>query len=741
VSGAQLRAERVLVNLLALLVFGHFVTQPLAVAVEWRDSRYPLVELFVPAVGLVYGLWLLREAGRSDCRERRSVDVVFIALICAAGLATEVVVSTPLVAASMTSAGYTALGACTFAASFRLSRRASAAVVLVAAIGHVFALRATPTQGVGGALQLLGTWAATTVVVAQVRRAGRDADAASDAARRAEREEASARVHDALGLLRVVARGGEAGEDLQRAVHATARRTQTWLDTSGQEDLAGTVEAVAGQFPDLPIRVEVDGLPAVADREVATVVGRAVHTLLGNVREHAGASHVQITGRAQMVGWRLTIRDDGRGFDVTSAARRAGLTRYTHEALAGVGVAMSLESTPGVGTTVTLLGSTAEQRVQPSSAGRGGLTAARFVSWRERPQSGAARALWISDLIQAGMVAGFAVLAALGFGYLLGHDERPVTAGLLVVVGTGSLVVTWLAGPRPPRAFAVLATVLAVGAGAVVTVLDGADAADGEKLGIMLMVWACMLLALARPDCRWVAVSLAFVSFAALARVDGVAGIVALVWAALASLFAARIVNALRSLGAEADADRRIAAHLERRTAAPVLLQQAEAMGEAAGAGVTRLVGDRLALAAKEAEDYLRPPRPDSLGVVMQRVLASSAITDRIDASVGDLTVALETPSAQRVAEAVSEIATILGNSSPGSTVRVRGASSAMHWQVSLFVDAPIPTNDQMRSVLPRQVTAELAELAIDLTVLPVLDGGLRVQLRPVRSQNGKTPP
>ncbi|MDT5014615.1 MAG: hypothetical protein QOD39_775, partial [Mycobacterium sp.] len=180
VSGAQLRAERVLVNLLALLVFGHFVTQPLAVAVEWRDSRYPLVALFVPAVGLVYGLWLLREAGRSDCRERRSVDVVFIALICAAGLATEVVVSTPLVAASMTSAGYTALGACTFAASFRLSRRASAAVVLVAAIGHVFALRATPTQGVGGALQLLGTWAATTVVVAQVRRAGRDADAASD---------------------------------------------------------------------------------------------------------------------------------------------------------------------------------------------------------------------------------------------------------------------------------------------------------------------------------------------------------------------------------------------------------------------------------------------------------------------------------------------------------------------------------------------------------------------------------
>src|SRR5664280_2616546 len=434
---AQFRADQVLTALLALIVFGNFVTQPLGLTAEWLDGRQLVAALVGPLVGAWYGAWLLREArsstdqsGTPTRRRRPSADLVFIVAMAAAGLATEAVVLPPLVAASMSNTGFGALAAAAYAAAFRLPRRTSILILLAVSVGHAVALRTMPTESLQGAAELAVIWAGTRLVVAEVRRAAQDAQEAAEAAGRAEREEASARVHDALGLLRVVARGDAGGTGLQRAAQETARRTEVWLqDSAGGPTLAQAVGTVIGQFPDLDVVLDLTRLSVPADPAVVTAVGRAVHTLLGNVREHAGAARVDIMAADAPGGWILTIHDDGRGFDVAATTAGGGLSRYTHAALDAVGVAMTLVSAPGAGTTVTLRASVSGLPEDRPGSRRVG----RFAAWRLRPTGGLARAAWISDVIQAALVASYAVMVLTGFPHLLRHSQRPVIAGALVV--------------------------------------------------------------------------------------------------------------------------------------------------------------------------------------------------------------------------------------------------------------------------------------------------------------------
>jgi len=719
-------------RLLALIVFGNFVSVPLAVAAEWSASRFSPLALAVPALGVVYGVWLLREASRVDLDMLRRADLVFVVLATGAGLMIEAVVYGPPVTASMNNPGFSALAASTYVAAVRLSRWASIPVVFAAALGHAVASRSTPTEAMQGAMELVVIWAATRLVVRQVRRAGCEADAARDAARRAEREEASARVHDALGLLRVVARGDGAGEDLRRAVEETARRTHSWLAASSEvPHLASTVDAVVGQFPDLAIRQDVGVLPIVSDPAVVTAVGRAVHTLLGNVREHAGATLVEIVGGASRGGWALTIRDDGRGFDVAATTRRGGLTRFTREALAAVGVSMSLQSEPGTGTAVTLWKSLSKERTESMLAGRRGSPARRFASWRVRPRGGNARASWLADVIQAGLATSYAVMVTAGYGYLLRHSERPAIAGVLVLAGAFSLALTWLLGPRPPKALAVTCTALAVAAGAVVTYLNGPAAATGDKLGIMLMAWSCMLLAAARPDCRVVSVILSLVPLAIFARFDALSGVVTALWIVLGSLIAGRLVESMTTLGAEAEADRRNAAAQERNSAARVLLRQASAMGDAATGSTSEQRTTRLAFAAREAEDYLRPPTECMLGILLRATVAERALGDQLEVVIDDLDADLGPATARRVAYAVAEIAASLAALCPHGKIRVRGVGTSVQWRVTILAETRPDIADRLRTLITRRLRADLASIAVAISARSLPGGDLLVDFRP----------
>jgi hypothetical protein len=211
-----------------------------------------------------------------------------------------------------------------------------------------------------------------------------------------------------------------------------------------------------------------------------------------------------------------------------------------------------------------------------------------------------------------------------------------------------------------------------------------------------------------------------------------VAGVVTALWAVLASLVAARTVNALATLGAEADEDRRTAADVERRIAGRVLLEQAAAMGEARAPDITT---DRLARVAKDAENYLRPAHPRSLGVLLLAACFASPVADRIDVATEGLETTLDTATERCVVDAVAGIALILASTSPHCTVRVRGASTSTDWQVTLLAETHLQHGDKPNAVIPRRLRIGLAAASVEVTARSVPGGGLRVVLRPTRGQ------
>jgi PAS domain S-box-containing protein len=89
-------------------------------------------------------------------------------------------------------------------------------------------------------------------------------------------------------------------------------------------------------------------------REKEIALFRITQEALSNVTKHAAASHVEISLEPAVGGVRLTIADDGRGFD-PAGSRRADQSpswglRTMAERAAGVGGRLRVESAPGKGT-------------------------------------------------------------------------------------------------------------------------------------------------------------------------------------------------------------------------------------------------------------------------------------------------------------------------------------------------------------------------------------------------------
>jgi signal transduction histidine kinase len=93
------------------------------------------------------------------------------------------------------------------------------------------------------------------------------------------------------------------------------------------------------------------------DETEQTVVLRVVQEALQNVRKHASASQVIVSGRADGGEWVLEIRDDGRGFEAESVAARGrrnfGL-QFMRERAELIGARLDVRSGPDGGTVVRL---------------------------------------------------------------------------------------------------------------------------------------------------------------------------------------------------------------------------------------------------------------------------------------------------------------------------------------------------------------------------------------------------
>jgi len=120
--------------------------------------------------------------------------------------------------------------------------------------------------------------------------------------------------------------------------------------------LRGEIEAVVDEHSRQGLHVDLIWHGA-SDLPVPVVLAlrHACNEALMNVRKHAGTSQAVVTIKPAHGGMRMTVRDDGKGFD-PSLGTGFGTTQSIIERMAEVGGSAEIDSAPGGGTRVTLWG-------------------------------------------------------------------------------------------------------------------------------------------------------------------------------------------------------------------------------------------------------------------------------------------------------------------------------------------------------------------------------------------------
>jgi signal transduction histidine kinase len=105
----------------------------------------------------------------------------------------------------------------------------------------------------------------------------------------------------------------------------------------------------------ISIELENDGKPKPLDGDVSVILFQSVRELLSNVAKHAKAEEVRISLKAEGNLMRVTVEDDGKGFnpDKISEVDKIGIFGI-YEKLTSAGGRFDLHSEPGRGTRVTL---------------------------------------------------------------------------------------------------------------------------------------------------------------------------------------------------------------------------------------------------------------------------------------------------------------------------------------------------------------------------------------------------
>jgi signal transduction histidine kinase len=109
----------------------------------------------------------------------------------------------------------------------------------------------------------------------------------------------------------------------------------------------------------IKVKFETDDIEGRLDSEIETALYRTVQETLTNIAKHAEAQHVTIRLRKRKSSVELTVRDDGKGFDLDKVAHheakrhRVGLLGIRERA-AAVGGIFRIETNPGRGTKLSI---------------------------------------------------------------------------------------------------------------------------------------------------------------------------------------------------------------------------------------------------------------------------------------------------------------------------------------------------------------------------------------------------
>jgi two-component system sensor histidine kinase DegS len=129
------------------------------------------------------------------------------------------------------------------------------------------------------------------------------------------------------------------------------------LDELGLDGAITDAIARTTALTGLTISAELEASPDRLSGTQQTVVLRILQEALQNVRKHGAASAVTVATRIEPDDWILTVRDDGRGFDIGAVAARGrrnfGL-QFMRERAELIGAQFEVQSRPDGGTLVRL---------------------------------------------------------------------------------------------------------------------------------------------------------------------------------------------------------------------------------------------------------------------------------------------------------------------------------------------------------------------------------------------------
>lgn len=150
-----------------------------------------------------------------------------------------------------------------------------------------------------------------------------------------------------------------AQENLQESRRIIAALTPGRLADSTLDQALARVAARFGDETGVPVGFTVHGTPRPASPAVEVVALRVFQEALANVRKHAAARAVEASLGYEQGGLRLSVRDDGRGFDPAAPRRGYGIDGMSSR-VREAGGTFDLKSGDGRGTRLAVLLPTTE---------------------------------------------------------------------------------------------------------------------------------------------------------------------------------------------------------------------------------------------------------------------------------------------------------------------------------------------------------------------------------------------